>query len=94
MFNRRQGREISFFTVSEQRGPGYLSRYSDSLRARRSGDRNLVEARFSAPVPTGPETHPASYTMDTASFPGVKRLGRGVDETPSSSDEVEERVEV
>ena len=29
-------------------------------------------ARFSAPVQTGPGTHPASCTMGTGSFPGVK----------------------
>jgi len=34
-------------------------------------------ARFSAPVQTGPETHPASCTMGTVCFQGVKR-GRGV----------------
>ena len=28
-------------------------------------------ARFSAPVQTGPEAHPASCTMGTGSFPGV-----------------------
>jgi hypothetical protein len=32
--------------------------------------------RFSVPVHTGPGAHPASYTMDTGSFPGVR--GRGV----------------
>jgi hypothetical protein len=37
------------------------------------------EARFSLPVQTGPGAHPAYYTMGTASFPGVKRPGRGVD---------------
>ena len=36
-------------------------------------------ARFSAPVQTGPGAHPASYTMGTGSFPGVKGSGRGVD---------------
>jgi hypothetical protein len=35
------------------------------------------EARFSAPVHTGPGAHPASRTMNTGSFPGVKS-GRGV----------------
>ena len=34
--------------------------------------------RFSASVQTGPEAHPASCTMATGSFPGVKRPGRGV----------------
>ena len=38
-------------------------------------------ARFSAPVQTGPEAHPASCTMDTGSFPGVKCC-RGVTLTP------------
>ena len=50
---------------------------SDWLRAGRSGDRIPVEARFSAPVQTGPGAHPASCTMGTGSFPGVKS-GRGV----------------
>jgi len=60
---------------------GYLSRHSYCLRAGRSGDRIPVGARFSAPVQTGPETHPASCTMGTGSFPGV-RCGRGVTLTP------------
>jgi hypothetical protein len=50
-------------------------------------------ARFSAPVQTGPEVHPASYTMGTGSFPGVKRPGRGVDHSICSA-EVKERVEL
>jgi len=51
-------------------------------------------ARFSATVQTGPGAHPASYTMDTESFPGVKRPERGVDHPPTSSAEIEERVEL
>ena len=31
-----------------------------------------MEARFSAPVQTGPGAHPASRTVGTGSFPGVK----------------------
>jgi hypothetical protein len=46
-----------------QSGPGYLGQYSDSLRARWPGDRIPVEARFSAPVQTGPGAHPNCYTM-------------------------------
>ena len=51
-------------------------------------------ARFSAPVQTCPGAHPASYTIDTGSFRGVKRPGRGVDHPPPSSAEVKERVEL
>jgi hypothetical protein len=75
-------------------GPGYLSRYSDSLWAGRSGDLIPVGARFSAPVQTSPEVHPASCTMGTLSFQEVKRLGRGVDHPPPTNAEVKERVEL
>jgi hypothetical protein len=47
-----------------------------------------VGARFFAHVQTGPEAHPASCTMGTGSFPGVKRSGRGADHSPPSSAEV------
>ena len=53
-----------------------------------------MEARFSAPVQTVPGAHPASYTTGTGSFPGVKRPGCGVDHPPSSSAEVDGRVEL
>jgi hypothetical protein len=36
-------------------------------------------AKISAPVQIGPGAHPAFYTTDTGSFPGVKRPGRGID---------------
>jgi len=61
---------------------GQLSRYSDWLRAGWSGDRIPMGVRFSAPLQTGPGAHPASCTMGTGSFPGVKR-DRGVTLTPS-----------
>ena len=38
-------------------------------------------ARFYTPVQTGPGTHPASCTMGTRSFPGIKS-GRSVTLTP------------
>ena len=47
-------------------------------------------ARFSALVQTGPRAHPASYTVRTASFPGVNRPGRGIDHPHLSSAEVKE----
>ena len=37
------------------------NRYSDVLRAGRSGNRIPVQARYSAPVQTGPGAHPASW---------------------------------
>ena len=42
----------------------------------------LQGARFSAPVQTGPGAHPASYTMGTGPFPGVKRPESGFDHRP------------
>jgi len=58
----------------------------------RSGDRMPVEATFSPPVQSGPGDNPASYTMGTGSFRGVKRPGRGDDHPPPSNVEVKERV--
>jgi len=60
-------------------GPGIESRWGE---------------RFSASVQTGPGSHPASYTMGTGSFPGVKRPGRGVDHPSPSSAEVKEGLEL
>ena len=50
--------------------------------------------RFSAPVQTGPATRSASYTMGTGSFPGVNSPELGLDQSPSSSAEVKENVEL
>ena len=62
-------------------GPGSSVSIATALQAGRSGDRTPMGERFSAPVQTGPGAHPASCTMDTGSFPGVKS-GRGVTLTP------------
>jgi hypothetical protein len=53
-----------------------------------------VGARFSAPVQTGSGARPASYTMGTGSFRGIKQLGLGVDHPLLSRAEVKERVEL
>ena len=39
-------------------------------------------ARFCEPVQTSPGAHPASYTMGTGSFLGVKWPGRGIGHAP------------
>jgi len=64
-----EGRDsaVCIATGYELDGPGIESRWG---------------ARFSVPVQTGPGAHPASYTMGTGSFPGVKRPGFGVDHHP------------
>ena len=66
----------------------YLSRCSDSLRNGQSGDRNPVQARFSAQSQTGPGAQPASCAMGTGSFPGVKRPEARCWKPASSSAEV------
>jgi len=53
-----------------------------------------VGARFSAPVQSGPGVRPASYTMGTGSFPGVKQPRCGVDHASPSSVDVKERLEL
>jgi len=70
-------------------GPGQLGRYSDLW-----WDRIPVGAKFFAPVQTSPGANLASYTMDTGSFPGIKRPGRDADHPPTSSAEFEGRVEL
>ena len=44
-------------------------------------------------VQTGPGAHPASYTMGTGNFPGVKRQRPGVNQPPSRA-EVKESVQL
>jgi hypothetical protein len=51
---------VSIATRYGLKGPGIESRWG---------------ARFSAPIQTGSEVHPASCTMGTGSFPGVKAAG-------------------
>jgi hypothetical protein len=53
-----------------------------------------VGARFSAPVQNVSESHPASYTTGTGSFPGLKRPECDVDHPPPSNVGVKERVEL
>ena len=65
-------------------GPGSSVGIATELRAGRSVDRIPVGRAFPS-VHTGPGAHPASCTMGTGSFPGVK-YSRGVLlTTPASS---------
>ena len=75
------------------RRPGWLSRYSDSLRAGRSGDRIPVWGNIFRNSPERLWAHPASYAVGAGSFLMVNRPGRGVDHTPPSIADVKEGVE-
>jgi len=70
----------------------WASQYSYSLWAGRSEDRISVGVRSSSHVQTGPEAHPASYTMRTGSFSAVKQAGRGLDHPPFPGVQFKERV--
>jgi hypothetical protein len=56
-------------------GPGYLSHYSDWLRAGRSEDRIPVGARFSAPVHNGPLGYNLLIQCVPGPFSGGKAAG-------------------
>jgi hypothetical protein len=56
---------------SSSRRSGQRSRYSDSIRVGRSGDRIPVKARFSVPVLPLLVAHSAFCTTVTGSFSGV-----------------------
>jgi hypothetical protein len=54
-------------------------------------------ARFSVSLQTDPGAYPASCTIGTGPFPGIKRPGRGVgaiDHPPQSRKEVKERTDL
>ena len=74
--------------------PEYLSRYGSSVLAGLSATWIPVGSGFSAPVQTGTEAHPDSYTIGIGPFPGGKTVGRGVEHPAVSSSEVKERVEL
>jgi len=71
-------------------------KFSIVTRYRLDGPRikTPVLERFSTPIQTGPGVHAASYTMGTRSFPGIKRLERGIDHQPPSSVEVKGRIDL
>ena len=53
-------------------GPGSVVGIATGYGLDGPGIESQWGASFSAPVQTGPEAHPASCTMGTGSFPGVK----------------------
>jgi len=75
-------------------GLGQCSWYSDCYMLHSPAIESQWGVRFSAPVQTGPGSHPASYTMVNGSLPWVKWPERGTDNPPPSSAEVQEGVEL
>ena len=73
---------ILYFWLWFRRGPGSSVAIATGCGLDGPGIESRWEARFSAPVQTVPGTHPASCTMGTGSFQGVKR-GRGLTLTNS-----------
>ena len=67
--------------IWEPSGPGSSVGIATGYGLDGPGIESRWGARFSAPVQTGPGTHPASCTMVTGSFPRVKS-GRDVTLTP------------
>lgn len=79
----------TFIRYIETKGAsGQLSRYNEELRAGRFGDLILVGTKFSAPVQTDPGDHRDSVTMNTGSFPRVRRSGHRVNNPHPPSAEV------
>jgi len=62
-------------------GPGTVVGITTFYGLDGPGIESRWEATFSAPLQTGPAAHPASCTIGTGSFTGVKS-GRGVTQTP------------
>jgi hypothetical protein len=62
-------------------GLGSIVGVTTTYRLDSLGIESWRRARFSAPVQTNPEAHPASCAMGTGSSPGV-RCGQGVTLTP------------
>jgi hypothetical protein len=72
----------------EKHGPGSLVRIATDYELDGPG----IESRWGwdfSRTSTGPGAHPASCTMGTGYFPGIKRPGRGADHPHAPSGEVE-----
>jgi len=89
-----QPRTIIFLPLISADGRDSSVSIATRYGAGRSGDRIPVEVRFSAAFQTGPVVHPASYTIGTGSFPGIKRPRRGVGYPPHLAPMLKKIVEL
>ena len=65
-----------FMTVHYINGLGSVVGIATAYGLDGPGIESQWGARFSAPIQTGPEVHPASCTMGSGSFPGRKDAAR------------------
>jgi hypothetical protein len=74
---------VNFITVYIRAcGPGSSVGIATDYGLNGPGIKSRWRATFFAQVQAGPGAHPASCTMGTGSFPGVKWPGRGADHNP------------
>ena len=74
--------ELNVRVLYTEYGPGSVFCIATGYGLDGPGIESQWGARFSAPVQTGPGAHPASCTMGTVSFPGVKRPRRDAESSP------------
>jgi hypothetical protein len=86
-FTKKQNTEFIDVTTGGKQHQGQDSSVGIATRYGLEGPwiESQWEERFSAPVQTGTGAHPAPSKIGTRSFPGVKRLRRGVDHSSPSS---------
>jgi hypothetical protein len=99
LMDRRQYLALRFdwFVVHSKTNLSSLSPFedqSDLLQAGWSLNRIPVGTRTSLPIQFDPGAHPASYTMGTGLFPGLKRPERAINHPPPFSAEVKEIVDL
>ena len=79
--------QVEILSISKELKPG--NQLVNLLQAGQSRDRFHVGRTFCAPVHTSTGAHPASSTMGTVSFLGVKRPEHGIKHSPPASINVE-----
>ena len=81
-FESQQWQKIDLFYKPTREGRDHSVVIATRYVLEGSGMEFRLGARFSALVQTGPGAHPASYTVVTGSFPGVKWPGHVFDHPP------------
>jgi hypothetical protein len=92
---RHKGGECFGLVRIMHSGPGSVVGTATAYGLDGPGIESVWGAKFSAPLQTGTEAHPAYCAVGFWLFPGGKlRPGRDADPSPSSNAEVKNRVEL